>query len=110
MLLNLSLLTGQALSGPFTHILADIGPDKFVSYRLTSAFNTRMAQSMNDVEDASAVRQRHKRSRGTVGDVYIEEGGTNLKLAEAEASLGVPAQVSELGIKHLLTCHVFQVN
>ena len=89
--LYLGLLTRQALSSPLTHILANIGPDKLVSYRLTSAFDTRMAQSMNDVEDASAVRQRHKRSRRTVGDIYIEEGGTNLKLAEAEASLGVPA-------------------
>ena len=30
--LYLGLLTGQALSSPFAHILADIGPDKLVSY------------------------------------------------------------------------------
>ena len=108
--LNLSLLTGQALSGPFTHILADIGPDKFVSYRLTSAFHARMPQSMDDVENAPAVRQRHKRSGGAVRNIYVEEGGTYLELAKAEASLSIPAQVSEFRVEHLLTRHIFQVN
>ena len=65
---------------------------------------------MDYVEDASAIRQRHKRSGGAIRDVHVKKGGAYLELAETEASLGISAKISEFRVKHLLTSHIFQVD
>ena len=65
---------------------------------------------MNNIKQASAIRQRHEWPRWTVRDVHIEKGGTYFELTEAETCLSVSAQVSELGVECLLSGHVLEVN
>ena len=55
MSLNLCLLTGEALAGPFANILLEVCPDELVCYGFSGAFDTRVAKAMDDVKQSSTI-------------------------------------------------------
>ena len=71
MSLHFSLLAGQTLSSPFAHILTNVRPNELVCYGLASSFNSRMAETMDDVKYSSAIRQWYKWSSRSIG--YVDE-------------------------------------
>ena len=55
MSLNLCLLTGEALAGPFANILLEVCPHELVCDSFSGAFDTRMAEAMDDVKQSSTI-------------------------------------------------------
>ena len=69
MSLDLGLLAGQTFSGPFTNVLFDVGPYEFIGYGFSRTLHSRVTKAMDNVENSTTIRKRHKWSCWAIGDV-----------------------------------------
>ena len=54
-LVDFGTLAGEAFSSPLADVLFQVWPDEFISYGLPRPFNSRVAQTMYNVENPSTI-------------------------------------------------------
>ena len=69
MLVYFGLLTRDTFPGPLANVLFDVWPYEFFRDGLASPFDSWMSEAMDDVEDASPVREWNEWACRSIGNI-----------------------------------------
>ena len=106
---HLCLLTRDAFPRPLRDVLVERGPNDLGADGLTSAFNARVTETVDGVEDHLPEGVRNKGSRWTVADVNDKRSLADVDVLEAQPGSSVVSEAPEVRIQRLMRGYLLPI-